>query len=199
VLLFDEVEKAHPDVFNVLLQVLDDGRLTDGQGRTVDFRNTVLIMTSNLGSQVIQEMSQSGRDFEVIREAVMSVLREHFRPEFLNRVDDVIVFRPLSKEQLARIVDIQLAGLRKRLAERKITLEVSDAAQELLAERGWDPVYGARPLKRAIQRMLQDRLAMQLLAGEFAEGDTVKVDVEKGDLVFRKVLVAEPEPQPARA
>ncbi len=199
VVLFDEIEKAHPDVFNVLLQVLDDGRLTDGQGRTVDFRNTVLIMTSNLGSQVIQEMSQSGRDFETIREAVMSVLREHFRPEFLNRVDEVIVFRPLSREQLAKIVDIQLDSLRKRLAERKLALEVSDAARALLAERGWDPVYGARPLKRTIQRLLQDRLAMQLLAGEFAEGDTIKVDVAGGELVFRRVVAAEAEPEPEAA
>jgi ATP-dependent Clp protease ATP-binding subunit ClpB len=194
VVLFDEIEKAHPDVFNVLLQVLDDGRLTDGQGRTIDFRNTVLIMTSNLGSQVIQELSQQGRDFETIRDAVMIVLREHFRPEFLNRVDEVIVFRPLSKDQLARIVDIQLAGLKRRLADRKITLEVTDAACELLAERGWDPVYGARPLKRAIQHLLQDRLALQLLAGEFSEGDTIEVDVADGDLVFRKVVAAQPEP-----
>jgi ATP-dependent Clp protease ATP-binding subunit ClpB len=192
VVLFDEIEKAHPDVFNVLLQVLDDGRLTDGQGRTVDFRNTVLIMTSNLGSQVIQELSASGRDFDTIRDAVMGTLRDHFRPEFLNRVDEVIVFRPLSKEQLARIVDIQLQHLVKRLAERKIALDVTDAARELLAERGWDPVYGARPLKRSIQRLLQDRLAMLILNGEFGEGDTVTVDVAGGDLVFSKVAPAEP-------
>jgi ATP-dependent Clp protease ATP-binding subunit ClpB len=194
VILFDEIEKAHPDVFNVLLQVLDDGRLTDGQGRTIDFRNTVLIMTSNLGSQVIQELSQQGRDFETMRDAVMSVLREHFRPEFLNRVDDVIVFRPLSKDQLTKIVDIQLASLEKRLAERKITLQVTDSARELLAERGWDPVYGARPLKRAIQRLVQDPLAMRLLDGEFSAGDTVKVEVADGDLVFRRIVAAEPEP-----
>ena len=190
VVLFDEIEKAHPDVFNVLLQVLDDGRLTDGQGRTVDFRNTVLIMTSNLGSQVIQDMTAAGRDFEAISDSVMSVLREHFRPEFLNRVDDVIVFRPLDQDQLKRIVDIQLAHLLKRLAERKITLEVTDAARKLLAERGWDPVYGARPLKRAIQRLVQDRLAMLLLAGEFSEGDTVKVDAADAELTFRKVEIA---------
>jgi ATP-dependent Clp protease ATP-binding subunit ClpB len=190
VILFDEIEKAHPDVFNVLLQVLDDGRLTDGQGRTIDFRNTVLIMTSNLGSQIIQELSQQGRDFETMRDAVMSVLHQHFRPEFLNRVDDVIVFRPLSKDQLTKIVDIQLAYLEKRLAERKITLEVTDAARELLAERGWDPVYGARPLKRAIQRLVQDRLAMLLLAGELSEGDTVNVDAGGAELTFRKAEIA---------
>ena len=143
-------------------------------------------------------MSQAGRDFETMRDAVMAVLHEHFRPEFLNRVDDVIVFRPLSQDQLAKIVDIQLEGLRRRLADRKLNLEVSDAARQLLAERGWDPVYGARPLKRAIQRLLQDRLAMQLLAGEFSEGDTIKVDVADADLVFRKVIAAEPEPEPAQ-
>jgi ATP-dependent Clp protease ATP-binding subunit ClpB len=194
VILFDEIEKAHPDVFNVLLQVLDDGRLTDGQGRTIDFRNTVLIMTSNLGSQVIQELTRAGRDFEAVHEAVTAVLRENFRPEFLNRVDDVIVFQPLSKDQLAAIVAIQLTHLERRLADRKIILEVSGAARELLAERGWDPVYGARPLKRAIQRLVQDRLAMQLLAGEFSDGDTIKVDVADGDLVFRKVVATEPAP-----
>ncbi len=184
VVLFDEIEKAHPDVFNVLLQVLDDGRLTDGQGRTVDFRNTVLIMTSNLGSSLIQEMSN--RDFEEVRDAVMGVLRESFRPEFLNRVDEVVVFRPLTKDQLARIVDIQLQRLEARLAERKLTLRVSDAARQLLAERGWDPVYGARPLKRTIQRLVQDPLAMALLEGRFAEGDTVEVDAREGEIVFQK-------------
>ena len=186
IVLFDEIEKAHPDVFNVLLQVLDDGRLTDGHGRTVDFRNSVLIMTSNLGSQAIKEMTATGKDFEAISDSVMIVLREHFRPEFLNRVDDVIVFRPLDQEQLTKIVEIQLAHLHRRLGERKITLDVTDAARKLLAERGWDPVYGARPLKRAIQRLLQDRLAMLLLSGEFSEGDTVKVDAENAVLSFRK-------------
>jgi ATP-dependent Clp protease ATP-binding subunit ClpB len=184
VVLLDEIEKAHPDVFNVLLQLLDDGRLTDGQGRTVDFRNTVLIMTSNLGSQIIQDMSN--RPFEELRERVMEVLQGHFRPEFLNRVDEVIVFRQLTKEQLAAIVDIQLAGLQKRLAERKIELRVTDAAKELIAERGWDPVYGARPLKRTIQRLLQDRLALLVLEGRFQEGDRVLVDVENGELEFTK-------------
>ena len=183
VVLFDEVEKAHPDVFNVLLQVLDDGRLTDGQGRTVDFRNAVLIMTSNLGSQLIQELA--GQDFGEATAAVNAVLREHFRPEFLNRVDEIIVFRPLTQEQIAAIVDIQLEALRRRLAERKLTLALSGAAQKLLADRGWDPVYGARPLKRTIQKLVADPLAMRLLAGEFGEGDTVEVDAREGELVFR--------------
>jgi ATP-dependent Clp protease ATP-binding subunit ClpB len=184
VVLFDEIEKAHPDVFNVLLQILDDGRLTDGQGRTVDFRNTVLIMTSNLGGQVIQDMAN--RPFDEVQRAVMGVLREHFRPEFLNRVDEVIVFKPLTQEQLAEIVDIQLANLEKRLADRKIQLQVTDAAKRLLAERGWDPVYGARPLKRTIQRLVQDPLAMRILEGEFKEGDQIVVDVEGGEITFAK-------------
>jgi len=188
VVLFDEIEKAHPDVFNVLLQILDDGRLTDGQGRTVDFRNTVLIMTSNLGGQLIQEMSN--RQFEDVQEAVMAVLRDHFRPEFLNRVDEVIVFRSLTQEQLGAIVDIQLKRLEKRLAERRIALVVTDAARKLLAERGWDPVYGARPLKRAIQRLVQDPLAMQLLEGKFGEGDTIEVGAKSGELIFAKARVA---------
>jgi ATP-dependent Clp protease ATP-binding subunit ClpB len=184
VVLFDEIEKAHPDVFNILLQILDDGRLTDGQGRTVDFRNTILIMTSNLGSQLIQEMSN--RPFEEVRDAVMGVLRDHFRPEFLNRVDEIVVFKPLSQEQLSAIVNIQLQRLQKRLDERKIRLVVTDAARKLLIERGWDPVYGARPLKRAIQRMVQDPLAMQLLEGKFGEGDAVEVDSAGGELTFQK-------------
>jgi len=184
VVLFDEIEKANPDVFNVLLQILDDGRLTDGQGRTVDFRNTVLIMTSNLGGQLIQEMTN--RPFEEVREAVMAVLRDHFRPEFLNRVDEIVVFKPLTQEQLGAIVDIQLMRLRKRLEERKIALVVTDVARRLLIERGWDPVYGARPLKRAIQRLVQDQLAMSLLEGKFGEGDVFEVDVKKGELTFTK-------------
>jgi len=181
VVLFDEIEKAHPDVFNVLLQILDDGRLTDGQGRTVDFRNTVLIMTSNLGGQLIQ-----GRSFDEVREAVMAVLRDQFRPEFLNRVDDIIVFKSLTQEQLGAIVDIQLARLRKRLEDRKISLTVTDAARKLLIERGWDPVYGARPLKRAIQRLVQDPLAMLLLEGTFTDGDAVEVDIKGDQLTFAK-------------
>jgi len=183
VILLDEIEKAHPDVFNVLLQLLDDGRLTDGQGRTVDFRNTVLIMTSNLGSHVIQELSE--QPFETVQTAVLDVLRDHFRPEFLNRVDEIIVFRPLSREQLTTIVDIQLDRLRRRLAERKLGLVLSDGARRLLAERGWDPAYGARPLKRTIQKLIQDPLAMRLLQGEFKDGDTVEVEVQAGELVFQ--------------
>jgi ATP-dependent Clp protease ATP-binding subunit ClpB len=190
VILFDEIEKAHPDVFNVLLQILDDGRLTDGQGRTIDFRNTVLIMTSNLGSQVIQEMS--GQDFEKVRDAVIAVLREHFRPEFLNRIDEVIVFKPLNEEQLTAIVDIQLKRLERRLAERRVTLVVADTARKLLAQRGWDPVYGARPLKRAIQRLVQDPLAMMLLEGKFTEGDTITVDAKGGDITFTKTTTPAP-------
>ena len=188
VILFDEIEKAHPDVFNILLQVLGDGRLTDGQGRTVDFRNTVLIMTSNLGSQIIQEMA--GDAFERVRERVMDVLQQHFRPEFLNRVDEVIVFKPLTRDQLKKIVDIQLEALRGRLAERKIELEVTDPAKELLAQRGWDPVYGARPLKRTIQRLIQDPLAMHVLQGEFQDGDRIMVEVENGELKFVKASPA---------
>ncbi|HEV3103941.1 MAG TPA: ATP-dependent chaperone ClpB [Candidatus Dormibacteraeota bacterium] len=190
VVLFDEIEKAHPDVFNILLQILDDGRLTDGQGRTVDFRNTVIIMTSNLGSQIIMEMT--GRPFEEVRDSVMAVLRDHFRPEFLNRVDEVIVFRALTQEQLGAIVDIQLKRLDKRLGERNIQLVVTDAARKLLAERGWDPVYGARPLKRTIQRLVQDPLAMMLLEGKFSDGDSVEVDVHDGELDFNKTRVATP-------
>jgi ATP-dependent Clp protease ATP-binding subunit ClpB len=190
VILFDEIEKAHPDVFNVFLQILDDGRLTDGQGRTIDFRNTVLIMTSNLGSHVIQEMA--GQDFDSVRDKVIEVLREHFRPEFLNRIDEVIVFKALTEDQLTAIVDIQLMRLETRLAARRLSLVVTDAARKLLARRGWDPVYGARPLKRAIQRLVQDPLAMMLLEGKFGEGDTIKVDADGDAFVFTKVASAAP-------
>ncbi|HEY4584094.1 MAG TPA: ATP-dependent chaperone ClpB [Acidimicrobiia bacterium] len=180
VLLLDEVEKAHPDVFNILLQLLDDGRLTDGHGRTVDFSNVVLIMTSNLGSENIQsEVSP-----EVIQERVMSAVRAQFRPEFLNRIDEMIVFDRLTRENLRRIVEIQLESLHQRLSERRIELVVSGEAMDLLAERGFDPVYGARPLKRTIQRELADPLALRLLSGEFSEGDTVKVTVEDGELII---------------
>jgi len=188
VVLFDEIEKAHPEVFNVLLQILDEGRLTDGHGRTVNFRNTVIIMTSNIGSQWIKDLG--GRDDAAMRSRVMEALREHFRPEFLNRVDEVIIFQSLSREQLVRIVEIQLQHLRKLLAERRISLEVSQAAKEHLAEVGFDPVYGARPLKRAIQREVQDPLALHLLRGEFKEGDTVHVDVRDGRLVFEPAAEA---------
>ncbi|HZS87781.1 MAG TPA: AAA family ATPase, partial [Chloroflexota bacterium] len=183
VLLFDEIEKAHADVFNILLQVLDDGRLTDAQGRTVDFKNTVIIMTSNIGSQWITELGP--REEAEMRRRVTEALRAHFRPEFLNRVDEVVIFHGLSREQIGRIVEIQLRGLRKRLAERHLNLELADAAKELLANEGYDPVYGARPLKRAIQRRILDPLAQAVLRGEFREGETVVVDSDGGQIVFR--------------
>ncbi|MEM1190587.1 MAG: ATP-dependent chaperone ClpB [Pseudomonadota bacterium] len=182
-LLLDEVEKAHPDVFNVLLQVLEDGRLTDGQGRTVDFRNTVIVMTSNLGSDLIQELT--GEDnYEAMKGAVMGVVGAHFRPEFINRIDETVVFHPLAQEQLRGIADIQLAGLRARLAERGIGLQVSEAFLDQLVEAGFDPVYGARPLKRAIQQQLENPLAQRLLAGDFGPGHSVTADWVNGDAVF---------------
>jgi ATP-dependent Clp protease ATP-binding subunit ClpB len=182
--LLDEIEKAHADVFNVLLQILDDGRLTDGKGRTVDFKNTVIIMTSNLGSQAIKELAG---DYEKMEKEVRAILDSHFKPEFLNRVDDVIIFRPLTKAVILRIVDLQLNLLRKRLAEKKIGLTVSPEAKAVLADRGFDPVYGARPLKRVIQRDVQNPLAMKILAGEFAEGETAAVSTDKkGELFFKK-------------
>ncbi|HEX7125898.1 MAG TPA: ATP-dependent chaperone ClpB, partial [Thermodesulfobacteriota bacterium] len=191
VILFDEIEKAHPDVFNVLLQLLDDGRLTDGQGRTVDFRNTVVIMTSNIGGQWITESGDL--DPKTIERNVLGALRQHFRPEFLNRIDDIIVFHPLGREHLAKIIDIQLDRFRKRLAERGLGLELTPAAVDRLAAVGFDPVYGARPLKRAIQKHLQDPLATALLRGEFGEGDTIVADAGPGDeMVFRKKAEAEP-------
>ena len=187
VILLDEVEKAHPDVFNILLQVLDDGRLTDGQGRTVDFRNTVIVMTSNLGSQMIQELSgDTPESYTQMKAAVMGVVQAHFRPEFINRLDDIVVFHPLDKPQIKAIARIQLRGLEKRLAERGLKIEVSDKAFDLLGNVGFDPVYGARPLKRAIQQQLENPLAQRILAGEFASGDMVKVDAEGGQLAFRK-------------
>ena len=189
VILFDEVEKAHPEVFNVLLQVLDDGRLTDGQGRTVDFRNTVVVMTSNLGSQLIQDLMGQGsagkeNDYAAIKEAVMEVVRQHFRPEFINRIDESVVFHPLGAAQIRAITEIQTIGLRKRLAERSIGLEISEAALSKLAEAGYDPVYGARPLKRAIQTLVENPLARDLLDGKFAAGDTVKIHVKDGAVAF---------------
>ncbi len=188
VILLDEVEKAHPDVFNILLQVLDDGRLTDGQGRTVDFRNTVIVMTSNLGSQLIQEYSadQSDESYTKMKAAVMGVVQAHFRPEFINRLDDIVVFHPLAKEQIRRIAKIQTDYLARRLAERQIGIEISDSALQLLGNVGFDPVYGARPLKRAIQQQLENPLAQQILAGAFVSGDTVIVDAARGQLEFRK-------------
>ncbi|MCU0246946.1 MAG: AAA family ATPase, partial [Bryobacter sp.] len=174
VVLFDEIEKAHPDVFNVLLQVLDDGRLTDGQGRTVDFRNTVIIMTSNLGSDYLVNLGED-QDVDVVRAEVMNVVRGHFRPEFLNRLDEIILFHRLKRENMASIVDIQLKRLEKLLTDRKITLKLSDQAKAWLADKGYDPMYGARPLKRTIQKYLQDPLAEALLSGEIADGETVEI------------------------
>ncbi|MGL6041904.1 MAG: AAA family ATPase, partial [Deefgea sp.] len=184
VILLDEVEKAHPDVFNVLLQVLDDGRLTDGQGRTVDFRNTVVIMTSNLGSDHIQRLADA--DYQIIKLAVMAEVKTHFRPEFINRIDEVVVFHGLGQAQIRHIARIQLDKLMNRLASMEIGLTVSDAALDLIAEAGFDPVYGARPLKRAIQSELENVLAKRLLAGEFAAKDTIHVDVKDGAMVFSR-------------
>jgi ATP-dependent Clp protease ATP-binding subunit ClpB len=191
VVLLDEVEKAHPDVFNVLLQVLDDGRLTDGQGRTVDFRNTVIVMTSNLGSQQIQRMAGE-ENYEKMKSAVMDVVAGHFRPEFLNRIDDIVVFHPLGAAQLRQIVSIQLGYLRQRLADRDMRLEVSERALDLIAEAGYDPVYGARPLKRAIQTRIENPLAQAILKGGFRPGDTIEVEVQDGELAFlgRKAAAA---------
>ncbi len=188
VILLDEVEKAHPDVFNILLQVLDDGRLTDGQGRTVDFRNTVIVMTSNLGSHQIQELAgeDSPEAYLQMKAAVMGVVQAHFRPEFVNRLDDIVVFHPLDKAQIKQIARIQLSGLEKRLAERGIRIALSDKAYELLGNVGFDPVYGARPLKRAIQQQIENPLAQEILSGHFTSGDVVKVDAEAGKLVFVK-------------
>ena len=189
VILLDEVEKSHPDVFNILLQVLDDGRLTDGQGRTVDFRNTVIVMTSNLGSHVIQEMAADGdaaQAYTQMKAGVMAVVQSHFRPEFINRLDEIVVFHPLDKSQIRQIARIQTQYLGKRLGERQIGLTISDKALELLGNVGFDPVYGARPLKRAIQQQLENPLAQRILAGEFGAGDVVQVDAKGGALVFRK-------------
>jgi ATP-dependent Clp protease ATP-binding subunit ClpB len=189
VILFDEVEKAHEDVFNVLLQVLDDGRLTDGQGRTVDFRNTIIVLTSNLGSQAIAELPESA-DIEAARPAVMRAVRDRFRPEFLNRLDEVVLFRRLAREDMASIVDIQLERLRQLLDDRKLQLELDDRAREWLAEAGYDPTYGARPLKRVIQRSLQDRLANLLLEGRVSDGATLRVTAGPDGLEVRPVGVA---------
>jgi ATP-dependent Clp protease ATP-binding subunit ClpB len=185
VILFDEIEKAHPEVFNVLLQLLDDGRLTDGHGRTVDFKNTVVIMTSNIGSQDIQEYQN---DEVEMRRRVTEAMRRHFKPEFLNRVDDTIIFHPLDAEVLKQIVGMQVSLVQKRLADRKIEIELTDAARELLAEEGFDMVYGARPLKRVVQRDILNPLASRILAGEIKEGSRVRVDVEGRKLVFRSVV-----------
>jgi ATP-dependent Clp protease ATP-binding subunit ClpB len=183
VVLFDEIEKAHHDVFNVLLQVLDDGRITDGQGRTVDFKNTVIIMTSNIGSQFIMEEALDAKERD---RRVMEALRGHFRPEFLNRVDEIIIFDRLSDEEITHIVGLQIARLAKRLAGQNILLEVAPAVQALVAKEGYDPVYGARPLKRVIQRQILDPLSLEILQGHFKEGDRIEVAVKEGDIVFNK-------------
>ncbi len=202
VVLFDEIEKAHPDVFNVLLQVMDDGRLTDGKGRVVDFKNTILIMTSNLGSSYLQpDHVQTAEEFEKASEQVMNALHGHFRPEFLNRVDDIIVFRPLGKEQLVKIIDLRLEDVRRLLADRKISIELTDTAKELLFTQGYDPNFGARPLKRSIQKLVQDPLALKILDGEILHGDHVIVDADKkaGKMKFEvSKRVGEKEPVKAK-
>jgi ATP-dependent Clp protease ATP-binding subunit ClpB len=199
VVLFDEIEKAHTDVFNILLQILDDGRLTDSQGRTVDFRNTVIIMTSNIGSQDILE--HAAKDWDTAQELVLAALRRHFKPEFLNRVDDIIIFHPLDMQQLEHIVELQLERLQGLLAERKMKLHLTTEAKRVLARDGFDPVFGARPLKRAIQRMIQNPLAMAVLEGRFGDGDTIRVTTTpEGELQFeREDNAAEPQPDEALA
>ena len=201
-MLFDEIEKAHPDVFNVLLQIMDDGRLTDGKGRVVDFKNTIIIMTSNIGSAYLQaENIRTPEDFEKASEQVQELLHTHFKPEFLNRVDDIIVFRPLGKEQLVRIIELRLEDVRSLLADRKISLELTDAAKDLLFTQGYDPNFGARPLKRAIQKLIQDPLALKILDGEILHGDHVIVDADKkaGKMKFEvSRRVGEKEPAKAK-
>ncbi len=193
--MFDEIEKAHADVFNTLLQVLDDGRLTDSQGRVVDFKNTIIIMTSNIGSQTILEhqlkLSINGASqaaYEEIKEKAFSLLREQFRPEFLNRIDEIVVFNPLRTEQLAKIVDIQLAFISRRLEDKKLKLEITQDAKEHLARAGYDPTFGARPLKRLIQKELENELAKDILSGRFTEGDTIKADYDGDKIGFSKVV-----------
>jgi len=183
VVLFDEIEKAHPDVFNVLLQVLDDGRLTDGQGRTVDFRNVLIIMTSNLGSEYLVNLRE-GEDTKTVEKEVMGVVRGHFRPEFLNRVDEIILFHRLRREDMSEIVDIQLKRLNRLLEDRKIGLSLDAKARQWLADKGYDPIYGARPLKRVIQKWVQDPLAQMLLAGELPDGSTIKLSATQGHLTI---------------
>jgi ATP-dependent Clp protease ATP-binding subunit ClpB len=198
VILFDEIEKAHPDVFNVLLQVLDDGRLTDGQGRTVDFKNTLIIMTSNLGSEFLVSLPE-GQDVDVVRDQVMNVVKHAFRPEFLNRVDDIILFHRLMRQHIGAIVGIQLARLAKLLSERKITVELSTEAKALLADKGYDPAYGARPLKRVVQKFIQDPLAEEILSGRVRDGDDVEVTVKNGLFVFNGEVPAVGNPAAAPA
>lgn len=183
VILLDEVEKAHPDVFNILLQILDDGRLTDSQGRTVDFKNTLLIMTSNLGSQLIQE-KMSTESYDAVKQEVLQVVLQHFRPEFVNRIDETVVFEPLDKEMIKKIAEIQINRVRKRLTDRELKLEITDAAMNDLADHGFDPVFGARPLKRAIQQYIENPLATYLLEGKYTSGDVIKVSIENDSLFF---------------
>jgi ATP-dependent Clp protease ATP-binding subunit ClpB len=187
VVLLDEIEKAHRDVFNILLQVLDDGRLTDNHGHTVDFTNTIIVMTSNVGSQMIQEIAESGGSDEEMRTAVMESLQTRFLPEFLNRIDEIIVFHPLDRSQIRRIVDLQIDGLAKLLAQRDLSLEVTERARQEIANRGYDPTFGARPLKRVIQNELQNPLASELLKGRYPEGSTVKIDFEDGEFTFESL------------
>jgi len=194
VVLLDEIEKAHPDVFNVLLQILDDGRLTDGQGRTVDFKNTVLIMTSNLGSQWIVDM-KPGQEAQM-RERVMEALRANFRPEFLNRVDETIIFHQLGEDEIRKIVGLQFAALKRRLADRRIDVVLDKSAEDILVREGYDPAYGARPLKRTIQRLVLDPLAMKVLQGEFRDGDTIAVSGAGGELTFAATHQSEPQTRP---
>jgi ATP-dependent Clp protease ATP-binding subunit ClpB len=186
VVLFDEIEKAHPDVFNTLLQILDDGRLTDAQGRTVDFRNTVIIMTSNIGSlHLLEGITDRGEIRPDARDRVMADLREHFRPEFLNRVDEIVLFKPLTLEEIESIVELQIASVQARLADRRLTLHITEAAEALIARNGYDPVYGARPLRRYIQREVETRIGRALVAGDINDGATIIVDVQDGELVVQ--------------
>ena len=189
VILFDEVEKAHQDVFNLLLQILDDGRLTDGKGRTVDFKNTVIIMTSNIGSQWIRDLADNPDE---MRRRITEALQGHFRPEFLNRVDETIIFNSLGMEEIKQIVELQLDELKARMKDRKLDMDLTESAREHLAKEGFDPAYGARPLRRTIERQVQNPLALKLLEGEFVEGDTVKVDLDSksGQLTFKKDTAA---------
>jgi ATP-dependent Clp protease ATP-binding subunit ClpC len=195
VILFDEIEKAHPEVWNALLQILDDGRLTDGQGRVVDFRNTVLIMTSNLGTEFVtragtlgfRRQGEEGQEEAAAEEKIEKELKDTFRPEFLNRIDEIIIFSPLSPEQMVRIVDLQMMQIRERLAEHGLTVELTDVAREWLAREGYDPAFGARPLRRALQRHVESALSVKILQGEFEEGDTVIVDFDEGEgVIFRR-------------
>jgi ATP-dependent Clp protease ATP-binding subunit ClpB len=187
VILFDEIEKAHPDVFNIMLQILDDGRVTDSQGRTVDFKNAVIIMTSNIGSQYILDLAGDDSKYEEMRSRVMEAMQSSFRPEFLNRIDELIIFHSLRREELRRIVKLQVQRLEKRLAERRMTLKFSDAALDFIAEVGYDPVYGARPLKRIIQRQIETQIAKSILRSEFSDGDIIFVDIENERPSFKKL------------